>query len=313
MAPGSARPGPARRHAAPDGRARGLPRDPARLRGPDRDAQRAGRPDRHRGRPGGGGRRLRHEAVRDARARCQGAGRASPPDARGSDRARSARRRPDRDRHGREDRGTWRAGRAADPDGVRPARRAGGETRPGAQPRPAARPRLGLRLPRRFAPRRRGHRPGPRQDRARPGEPRADPHRARKRLQGRPLTRLRPMRGIRSRLALALVGLVVVTVAAIGMGTYAFVEARLRDGLLTEAERQAQFNLSVLIPVRLPAGVTRESYVASGLRESFRLRGGVETIVDYRDGGSPDLSTASLLIAIDGFPPSLLDVVAAGH
>ena len=121
------------------------------------------------------------------------------------------------------------------------------------------------------------------------------------------------MRGIRTRLALALVGLVVVTVAAIGIGTYAFVEARLRDGLLTEAERQAQFNLSVLIPERLPAGVTRGSYKDSHLDEAFRLRGGVETIVDYRDGGSPDQSTASLLNAINTFPASLRDLVAAGH
>src|SRR5438874_1935831 len=194
-----------------------------------------------------------------------------------------------------------------------PARGAGGPARAGAQPRPAARPRLGLRLPRRFAPRRRGHRPRPRQDRARPREPRADRHRARQRLQGRPLRRLRSVRGIRTRLALALVGLVVVTVAAIGVGTYTFVEARLRDGQLTEAKRQAQFNLSVLIPERLPGGVTRETYGPSGLDEAFRLRGGVETIVDYRDGGSPNVSTAGLLNAIDTFPQSLRDVVAAGH
>jgi len=121
------------------------------------------------------------------------------------------------------------------------------------------------------------------------------------------------MRGIRTRLALALVGLVVVTVTAIGVGTYLFVEARLRDGLLADANRQAQFNLSVLIPERLPAGVTRETYGPSGLDEAFRLRGAVETIVDYRDGGTPDLSTASLLNAIDGFPKTLRDLVAAGH
>jgi signal transduction histidine kinase len=121
------------------------------------------------------------------------------------------------------------------------------------------------------------------------------------------------VRGIRTRLALALVGLVVVTVAAIGVGTYAFVDARLRDGLLTEARRQAQFNLSVLIPETLPAGVTRETYETSGLKEAFRLRGGVETIVDYRDGGSPDQSTASLLNAINGFPQSLRELVSAGH
>ena len=99
------------------------------------------------------------------------------------------------------------------------------------------------------------------------------------------------MRGIRTRLALALVALVALTVTAIGVGTYLFVEARLRDGLLADAERQAQFNLSVLVPERLPAGVTRESYAPSGLKEAFRLRGGVETIVDYRDGALPDSSS----------------------
>ena len=65
------------------------------------------------------------------------------------------------------------------------------------------------------------------------------------------------MRGIRTRLALALVALVAITVTAIGVGTYLFVDARLRDGLLDEANRQAQFNLSVLVPERLPDGVTK--------------------------------------------------------
>src|SRR5687767_7968965 len=98
------------------------------------------------------------------------------------------------------------------------------------------------------------------------------------------------MRGIRTRLALALVFLVAITVTAIGVGTYVFVEARLRDGLRAEAARQAQFNLSVLVPERLPDGVTRENYGQSGLPDAFRLRGDVETIVDYRDGGLPDMS-----------------------
>jgi len=50
------------------------------------------------------------------------------------------------------------------------------------------------------------------------------------------------VRGIRTRLALALVALVAITVTAIGVGTYLFVDARLRDGLIGEANRQAQFN-----------------------------------------------------------------------
>ena len=125
------------------------------------------------------------------------------------------------------------------------------------------------------------------------------------------------MRGIRTRLALALVALVAVTVTAIGLGTYAFVDARLRDGLLAEAQRQAQFNLSVLIPERLPDGVTREAYAIEGpgLIQAFRLRGDVETLVDYRDGGIPDSSSPLNLppAVLSELPQQLRDSVAAGR
>jgi signal transduction histidine kinase len=121
------------------------------------------------------------------------------------------------------------------------------------------------------------------------------------------------MRGIRTRLALALVVLVVVTVTAIGIGTYAFVEARLRDGLLTDARQQAQFNLSVLLPERLPDGVTREAYGDSGLREAFRFRGNVETIVDFGDGQAPDVSRTSLLDDLAALPAELRTLVAQGR
>ena len=118
------------------------------------------------------------------------------------------------------------------------------------------------------------------------------------------------MRGLRSRLALALVTLVVVTVAALGAGTYGFVESRLRDGLLDDASRQAQFNLSVLVPERLPT--TREGLDASGLAEAFRLRGDVETIVDFGDS-HPWVSNAALLRAVDQLPADLRATVAGGH
>jgi hypothetical protein len=54
--------------------------------------------------------------------------------------------------------------------------------------------------------------------------------------------------GIRTRLALTLVGLVAVTVAAIGVGVYAFVDSSLRDAQLAQARRQVDYNLSVLLP-----------------------------------------------------------------
>jgi two-component system, OmpR family, sensor histidine kinase MtrB len=123
------------------------------------------------------------------------------------------------------------------------------------------------------------------------------------------------MRGIRTRLALALVALVTLTVIAIGLGTYAFVEARLRDSLLGGAQRQAQFNLSVLVPERLPDGVTRETYATSGLPEAFRLRGDVETLVDYRDGGPNDSSSPLNLppTAIGELSQAVRDSAAAGR
>ena len=122
------------------------------------------------------------------------------------------------------------------------------------------------------------------------------------------------MRGIRTRLALTLVALVALTVTAIGVGTYGFVEARLREGLLADANRQAQFNLTTLVPERLPDGVTREAYGDSGLAEAFRLRGDVETIVDFRDGALPDVSTLSLPpTVLEELPAVLKSTVAAGR
>ena len=75
-------PRPARRHAAQARRVRGLPGDPARVHDADRDAHGARRHDRRRRRPRVGRRRLRTQAVRDARARRPGARRATPPDRR---------------------------------------------------------------------------------------------------------------------------------------------------------------------------------------------------------------------------------------
>jgi signal transduction histidine kinase len=120
------------------------------------------------------------------------------------------------------------------------------------------------------------------------------------------------MGGIRSRLAVALVALVAVTVLAIGVGTYVFVDARLRDALLADATRQAQFNLSVLVPDSLPAGTTSDTFGSTGLPEAFRLRGDVEEIVDF-GSGQPYVSNASLTGAIDSLPADLRSTVGAGH
>src|SRR6266404_2412397 len=120
------------------------------------------------------------------------------------------------------------------------------------------------------------------------------------------------MLGIRTRLAATLVALVALTVLAIGVGTYAFVDARLRDGLLADATRQAQFNLSVLLPPRLADLTDAGHFEASDLPAAIKLRGDVETIVDFGDG-NPYASTLSLQGALASLPPALKSSVAAGQ
>jgi len=112
--------------------------------------------------------------------------------------------------------------------------------------------------------------------------------------------------------AVAIVGLVALTVLAIGIGTYAFVDARLRDGLLADATRQAQFNLSVLVPDALPTGATGTDFGRSGLPAAFRLRGDVEEIADFGKG-DVYYSDAALNGALDALPAELRTVVGAGH
>jgi two-component system sensor histidine kinase MtrB len=120
------------------------------------------------------------------------------------------------------------------------------------------------------------------------------------------------VRGIRTRLAVTLLALVAVTVAAIGVGTYAFVEARLRDDLLAEASRQAQFDLSVLLPGSLPPDATRVDFQASGLPAAFGLRGDADLIVDFGDG-DPFLDPSSMLAVFRSLPAELRATVDAGR
>lgn len=121
------------------------------------------------------------------------------------------------------------------------------------------------------------------------------------------------MRGIRSRLAVTLLALVALTVTAIGVGTYAFVDARLRDTLVADTGRQVQFYLSALLPGRLPDHADRAAFEATGLPEAFRLRGDAETIVDFGDG-DPYLSRPlSLAGALEALPTALRSTIAEGR
>ena len=93
-------------------------------------------------------------------------------------------------------------------------------------------------------------------------------------------------RGVRARLAGALVLLVAVTAVALGVTTTVFVEARLRQQALADAAAQATFDLTVTVPGRqLPDEPTIDDVIRSGLTDTFRRRN-VE--IGHRPGGRRD-------------------------
>jgi two-component system sensor histidine kinase MtrB len=130
------------------------------------------------------------------------------------------------------------------------------------------------------------------------------------------VTRLRRGRprdpGIRARIAIVVVTLVAATAIVLGAGAVAFVDASLRDQLRASALRQADYDLGTLIPTALPGRIDRVSLNASGLLETFRLRGDVETIVDFGDG-DPVVSSFDLVGALVGFPPEVREIVDRGQ
>jgi two-component system sensor histidine kinase MtrB len=87
-------------------------------------------------------------------------------------------------------------------------------------------------------------------------------------------------RGVRARLAGALVLLVTVTAIVLGVTTTFFVEARLRQQALADAAAQAAFDLTVTVPGRqLPDEPTIDDVIRSGLTDTFRRRN-VESVID---------------------------------
>jgi two-component system sensor histidine kinase MtrB len=121
------------------------------------------------------------------------------------------------------------------------------------------------------------------------------------------------VRGIRSRLALTLLALVAVTVTLIGVGTYVFVESRLRESLLADVARRAQFDLSILLPgTDLPAQPAPADIERSGLRDALRLRGDSQFILEF-EGGEPYLEPTSMLDVFQRLPEALRATVDAGQ
>src|SRR5690349_15074858 len=314
MASRAPRPRTARRDAAAARRARGPARDPPRVDRAGRDAHRPRGHDRRRRGPRVGRRRLRRQAVRAARARRPRARRAAPPgrrDRRWRRTRYAAAARPARDRSRRADRRPGRHAGRADTNRIRPPRGARPAAGAGRGPGRAPRPRLGVRLPRRLAPGRRRGRPAAREDRGRPGRSPARAHGPRRRLQGRAGRLSPPMRSLRTRLAVTLVLLVTLTVALIGIGVYAFVDASLRSGMVADARRQADFDLSVLLPAVQPPPADAAAFAASGLPEQFRLRGDARVIADFGDGAP--WVPPSLEGGLEEVSPALREIVGRGE
>lgn len=118
-------------------------------------------------------------------------------------------------------------------------------------------------------------------------------------------------RGIRARLTVTLLALVALTAAILGVGSYLFVDFRLHEQAREDAATEARFDLSVVIPDRLPVRPTLEDLVASRLGDTFHQRL-VETIVDLGDGET-FVSSIALDHALDRFPADLTRRVAEGE
>ena len=99
-------------------------------------------------------------------------------------------------------------------------------------------------------------------------------------------------RGVRARLAGALVLLVAATSIVLGVGATAFVDARLHQQALSDAAAQATFDLTVTVPGRqLPDEPSIDDVIRSGLTDTFRRRN-VESLIDLGAGETVKSSDA---------------------
>ena len=113
---------------------------------------------------------------------------------------------------------------------------------------------------------------------------------------------------------MALVALVALTAAVLGVGASVFVDARLHQQALADAARQAGFDLSVTVPERqLPEPATPEDITRSGLVDTFQ-RHEVGSIIDL--GGGPEdvvFSDSRLRELYERLPPDVVQVVDQGQ
>jgi two-component system sensor histidine kinase MtrB len=119
-------------------------------------------------------------------------------------------------------------------------------------------------------------------------------------------------RGVRARLAGALVLLVAATSIVLGVGATAFVDARLHQQALSDAAAQATFDLTVTVPGRqLPDEPTIDDVIRSGLTDTFRRRN-VESLIDLGAGETVKSSDA-LSDLLQRLPPDVPARVGRGE
>ena len=119
-------------------------------------------------------------------------------------------------------------------------------------------------------------------------------------------------RGVRARLAGALVLLVAATSIVLGVGATAFVDARLHQQALSDAAAQATFDLTVTVPGRqLPDEPTVDDVIRSGLTDTFRRRN-VESLIDLRAGETVK-SSDTLSDLLQRLPPDVPARVGRGE
>jgi two-component system sensor histidine kinase MtrB len=117
------------------------------------------------------------------------------------------------------------------------------------------------------------------------------------------------IRGVRARLTITIVALVVLTAAVLGIGSYLFVDSSLHRQALDDAAAQARFDLSVIAPSRLTAAPTRDE--VAKLAQDFTFRG-LDTIIDAGPD-KPFSSPSSLAGTLETLPAGLLQLVDQGQ
>ena len=116
-------------------------------------------------------------------------------------------------------------------------------------------------------------------------------------------------RGVRARLTATIVFLVVLTAIVLGVAAYVFVDLRLHQQALNDAEGQARFDLSVIAPPRLSSPPTPEEVV--DLARAFRTRG-LDTII-IPTGGEANYEPTSLERELNAIPARVREFVDQGQ